>query len=108
MSFKEQLSDYEPLTRAKGKRDARLEDIESEWTRNQTVWPNNSDFEKKLRVSASSQSTHATSIDGAKRPAKPRWPALKETWIVKRGHTISFVGLYLFTFIVFFRPYEWT
>ncbi len=26
--------------------------------------------------------------------------------ILKRGHTLSFIGLFLFTFFVFFRPYE--
>jgi putative inorganic carbon (HCO3(-)) transporter len=31
---------------------------------------------------------------------------LKENWIVKRGHAVSFAGLFLFTFVLFFRPYE--
>ncbi|MGH9875506.1 MAG: O-antigen ligase family protein [Pyrinomonadaceae bacterium] len=31
---------------------------------------------------------------------------VKEKWILKRGHTISFAGLFLFTALVFFRPYE--
>jgi probable O-glycosylation ligase (exosortase A-associated) len=30
----------------------------------------------------------------------------KERWILKRGHAISFVGLFLFTLVVFFRPYD--
>ena len=29
-----------------------------------------------------------------------------EQWIQKRGHAISFAGLFVFTFLVFFRPYE--
>ncbi len=29
-----------------------------------------------------------------------------EGWILKRGHAVSFAGLFLFTFLVFFRPYE--
>ena len=32
----------------------------------------------------------------------------QEHWILKHGHTVSFVGLFLFTFIVYFRPYEWS
>jgi putative inorganic carbon (hco3(-)) transporter len=38
----------------------------------------------------------------ATRPAKPR----AETWVARRGHTVSYVGLFLFTAFVFFRPYE--
>ena len=30
----------------------------------------------------------------------------KERWIQKRGHAITFAGLYVFTFLVYFRPYE--
>ena len=30
----------------------------------------------------------------------------KERWIQKRGHSISFAGLFVFTFLVYFRPYE--
>ena len=29
-----------------------------------------------------------------------------ESWICKRGHTLSFAGLFVFTFLVYFRPYE--
>ena len=31
---------------------------------------------------------------------------LKDQWIQRRGHTISFVGPFVFTFLVYFRPYE--
>lgn len=27
-------------------------------------------------------------------------------WLMKRGHTLTFVGLYLFTAVLYFRPYE--
>ena len=29
-----------------------------------------------------------------------------QTWINKRGHSLSFAGILLFTFLVYFRPYE--
>ena len=29
-----------------------------------------------------------------------------ETWVARRGHLVSYVGLFLFTAFVFFRPYE--
>lgn len=30
----------------------------------------------------------------------------KDQWILKRGHAISFAGLFLFTVVLYFRPYE--
>jgi O-antigen ligase len=30
----------------------------------------------------------------------------KDRWKLKKGHTLTFIGLYLFTFFVYFRPYE--
>lgn len=39
--------------------------------------------------------------DGAR--GEKRW---LEYWGTKRGHAISFAGLFLFTFILYFRPYE--
>ena len=30
----------------------------------------------------------------------------KDRWILKRGHAISFAGLFLFTCVLYFRPYE--
>lgn len=29
---------------------------------------------------------------------------LKENWIIKRGHALSYAGLFLFTIILYFRP----
>ena len=37
---------------------------------------------------------------------KPKVEPLKETWIHKHGHTVSYIGVFLFTMLVFFRPYE--
>ena len=42
------------------------------------------------------------------REAKPEPKPLKETWIHKHGHTVSYIGVFLFTTIVFFRPYEFS
>src|SRR4051794_9788167 len=29
-----------------------------------------------------------------------------ERWLVRRGHLVSFIGLFLFTAVLYFRPYE--
>jgi O-antigen ligase len=36
----------------------------------------------------------------------PREDAKPEQWIEKSGHALSFFGLFLFSFLLFFRPYE--
>ncbi|HET6647939.1 MAG TPA: hypothetical protein VFH01_11480, partial [Pyrinomonadaceae bacterium] len=33
-------------------------------------------------------------------------PQFKENWIIKRGHALSYAGLFLFTIVLYFRPYE--
>lgn len=39
-----------------------------------------------------------------KKAAAEKLPA--ENWVARRGHFVTYVGLLLFTFFVFFRPYE--
>jgi O-antigen ligase len=29
-----------------------------------------------------------------------------DSWIVKRGHTLTYLGIFFFTFVLYFRPYE--
>jgi O-antigen ligase len=38
--------------------------------------------------------------------AKPKLKARHENWIFRRGHAISYAGLFLFTVVLYFRPYE--
>jgi putative inorganic carbon (hco3(-)) transporter len=33
-------------------------------------------------------------------------PQFKENWIIKRGHALSYAGLFVFTIVLYFRPYE--
>jgi putative inorganic carbon (HCO3(-)) transporter len=30
-----------------------------------------------------------------------------DRWIYRNGHNLTYIGLFLFTFVVYFRPYEW-
>lgn len=30
-----------------------------------------------------------------------------DPWIIRNGHNLTYVGLFLFTLVVYFRPYEW-
>jgi hypothetical protein len=31
----------------------------------------------------------------------------RERWLTRNGHTLTYAGIFLFTLIVYFRPYEW-
>ncbi len=31
----------------------------------------------------------------------------RETWLARNGHALTYAGIFLFTLIVYFRPYEW-
>jgi O-antigen ligase len=52
----------------------------------------------------------ANKVQSSKSKAAPepiRVPAANsDSWIVKRGHFLSYVGIFIFTFILYFRPYE--
>ncbi len=43
-------------------------------------------------------------IGGQEDKLEPK--AVREKWILKHGHSVSFGGIFLFTTLVFFRPYE--
>src|SRR6185436_11526807 len=42
----------------------------------------------------------------AKQAAKDQVLLAKERWLVRNGHFVTFIGLYLFSIMVLFRPYE--
>jgi probable O-glycosylation ligase (exosortase A-associated) len=64
------------------------------------------DYEPLRRTAAKGFNDDAAPIDTAPGPARPQEKLLNETWIHKHGHTLSYAGIFLFTALVFFRPYE--
>jgi len=99
------FSDYEPITRAKGLRESNA-DVEEGWA---GVQPN-SEKSAPPSVGHSSEVRRQNDVDKepAKSGAKGTTLLPAEKWLAKKGHSITFLGLLLFTFMVFFRPYEWT
>src|SRR5688572_5321301 len=85
MSLKHRPLDYEPLRPAK----SLAEDTADEFRLKKPVRRFNDDF---------------AAADPA--PAIARQDNSRETWIHKHGHTLSYGGVFLFTTLVFFRPYE--
>jgi putative inorganic carbon (HCO3(-)) transporter len=52
-----------------------------------------------LRAAADLRITQADKSSTQRQPASANW-------ILKRGHALTFCGLFIFTFLVYFRPYE--
>lgn len=75
-----------------------------------------SDFSFKAFDRAEEVSTQEDSVEDSvevsvERPtaetsSKPKREARPENWIFRRGHAISYAGLFLFTIVLYFRPYE--
>ena len=87
----EDLWDYEPLARPAGKGTADKDPAEQDWP---------------------SRSTSAAELDAtvfdkpAPPPVQSRPVSSLSRSILRRGHVISYVGLFLFTVVLYFRPYE--
>ncbi|HEV2881250.1 MAG TPA: O-antigen ligase family protein [Pyrinomonadaceae bacterium] len=102
MPSKQTLTDYDPVMpvrRARGAAgDERAEDI---WPVRDALADNAGGAEDDAAAAgkeSESQTRATTATAAATTPAKV--PALK------RGHTLSYLGLFLFTAVLYFRPYE--
>ncbi|HZH32742.1 MAG TPA: O-antigen ligase family protein [Pyrinomonadaceae bacterium] len=84
MSFKGQVSDYEPITRPSAT---------AEWKRDDPVWP------ERAAAPVSAETGEMLPESSVAPVAAPKPP-------LKRGHMLSFAGLFLFTVLLYFRPYE--
>ena len=87
MPFNRHTFDYEPVTRSS--RTALLEGenaITADWS-------------TRVSTSVASNTTQAETLT-------PTIPAKPANIILRRGHTISYIGLFLFTSVLYFRPYE--
>jgi O-antigen ligase len=91
----EDLWDYEPLGRPAGKGTAEKEPVEHDWPSRSapTEGLDAKIFDKPLPPPVQS------------RPLSPVSQSLSRS-ILRRGHAISYVGLFLFTVVLYFRPYE--
>jgi O-antigen ligase len=113
MPYKPQSFDYEPVTRRRAGRPEMSEDEESF-----TVSRRSSSDETKAEaddwLTTDSKLRQETSVETEATPAtadshsalsRARAPK-RQSWVLRRGHTLSFVGLFLFTVVLYFRPYE--
>jgi O-antigen ligase len=104
MKQKSYASDYEPVRRVRRAQSAWWDDSEREHHQKdkstevtEEVWP--------TRVRGATEDETRESRDSAAQ--QKAQPAKRETWIKKRGHMLSYAGLFLYTIALYFRPYEW-
>ncbi len=100
MSFRnQQILDYEPVTR-RGTADARA---------NENEFPSIPDFDLPeppfLPESTTPKSQSKNSYAPQNRARSSKY-ANSDSWIIKRGHALTYLGIFLFTFVLYFRPYE--
>jgi putative inorganic carbon (hco3(-)) transporter len=108
MSYKSTPFDYEPVTR-RGKRaseERELEDVlpTPRVRASEHSFAGDEDWEGAR--SLQDESHDAAAPSGRKGGGASGARAKKEGWVSKRGHAISFAGLFLFTVVLYFRPYE--
>ena len=102
MSGKSDFVDYEPLRRPRRPNERESEDFPARKP---------DEFSSELE-SKFAEPIEAEIVSPSRQPSKPRdQPATlvhEAHWSLKGGHGISFAGLFVFTFLLFFRPYEYS
>jgi O-antigen ligase len=92
----EDLWDYEPLARPAGKGTAEKEPAEPDWPSRST--PAAAELDAKVFDKPAAPPVQSPVVSSV--------PQSLRRSILRRGHTISYIGLFLFTVVLYFRPYE--
>ncbi|MCD9187862.1 MAG: hypothetical protein LUM44_15685 [Pyrinomonadaceae bacterium] len=120
--------DYEPLKPAKRKDSNSLEDVSSLVSPKNSVQKKPIENEVQPKLSAETEKNESNSVAdvkseepkfielpyAARKKQQKKQKAVKkdlnllqsDRWIVRNGHTLTYYGVFLFSFFVFFRPYE--
>ena len=93
MPSKPQILDYEPVFRSGGRRDSELDAENEKWSHSEKASSDNQVI------------PHGPATNGEE-PSATRLFAESTNWIRRPGHTLTFCMLFLFTVILYIRPYE--
>lgn len=107
MAIKRKLKDYEPVTRpASGRvlREISRQDDEVKARPVVSISSHKAVHPTKHDVKAKARKKPVALVETKPDSQTKSSPA--ETWISKRGHAVSYAGIFVFTFLVYFRPYE--
>lgn len=111
------VTDYDPVTPRRARATGADADAEAGWparprAEEPSEEPSDSDWPSARREAPAS---HAAAdgeapAESAARPSRAAKRARKEPeperWSAKRGHLAAYVGLFVFTFVLYYRPYE--
>jgi putative inorganic carbon (hco3(-)) transporter len=97
MPYKRQVIDYDPVTPSR--RNVAPESSNNEALDSSSRKTSASDENLK-------QAPRSKPSPTEKATASSSFSSKKDNWIIKHGHTITYVGLFLFTAVLYFRPYE--
>jgi putative inorganic carbon (hco3(-)) transporter len=99
MPNKFELVDYEPVTRSSLPRHSTSAAVENDWKPLRAV--------ESILVAepVAKCESEPSVVSGNSASAAVKSP-LPENWLFKRGHGLSYAGVFAFTFLVYFRPYE--
>lgn len=112
MSDGHALSDYEALKPARGLRSHGDEDSSDSFSVARITEPRLSSdgfgatHEDESEAHGTRDARRPRESAREKRRAERERSAHAERWVARRGHFVTYVGLFLFTFFVLFRPYE--
>lgn len=98
MSKKLQLHDYEPVRASRNRRQAEST-LEDGWQHGRSM-PNPTRSKGLQIASSENPANKVTKLLMIDRRVKT------DDWRARSGHSLSFAGLFFFTFLVYFRPYE--
>lgn len=118
MPQKPQFSDYEPVTKPKSSKRLDEETLADDggfgsWTAKPVNLPVDEPWEGFVSPAVDDNTPRFPNQGGdggdtVKRPPPRPVNLLQENWVGRRGHAVSFFGLFLFSFVLYFRPYEWS
>lgn len=95
-----QISDYEgfPIRRKRPGVPAEVDE----------PWPAKTRSAEEAAEEAAQEGTDAKFVEGKKEtpPAPPPIIGAEDHWSLNRGHLVTFIALYLFSIVLYFRPYE--
>lgn len=113
MPYKSQPFDYEPVTRRGAASPEMPEGDELFSVSRRPVSSAEAEADdwlstdSKLHQPASEETTARRPIVADAHSGLPgKRAAKRHSWVIRRGHTLSFIGLFLFTVVLYFRPYE--
>lgn len=106
MAHRSKPFDYEPLTRPQRSTALEVEGFNSPAAKSRIA-----EFEARFEGRGTEASDGTQTKDQRPEPSKPSVKdvaksTVRQRLVIKRGHAVSFVGLFLFTFVLYVRPYE--